>query len=406
MTTAGKGGRGSGRKADAGRLFVIASIALLCVVLGVGAVVHAASDGFEEDVERSWSQFNRSRRPEVLATITEQSRRALNRHPLNTRSASLLAMVHDSRGDQKNAEAMMRAAARMNRRDTAISLWMFQRDLQNRKFESAFVYIDAYLRRRPEAVRAWAPILGSAALDPAALSALAERLAAKPSWRTSFYAALPELTPDAPGFAYPLLDATLRAGSPPTAIELDSHLGRLVRVRRYEEAFQQWRRLSGASSATGGLNNGNFEEGPHPPFGWSETPNSGNIEQASAYGRDENALRLHYDGFSPTSFPTQLIMLKPGAYRLSGEYLTENAESAGRVQWTVACADQPEQALAAHVPVDTAGAWRKFDLQFSVPASGCVAQWTGAKAATGFNRVNVGVWYDRLTLASASGARP
>lgn len=393
------------RKGDALKLGLLA---VLCLgIVGVTAI-HLAAQGADLRTEKDWDAVSGSRDPKRLAAITERARHTLYNAPLDVRAISLLAMAKEAGGDRQTAEKLMRVASTLSRRDSASNLWLFINGVKNRQYDQAFASIDAYMRRSPAAADKVLANVVAAAVQPGAAPALAKRLALQPSWRGGFYSALARMSPNHPDIAFTIMSETLKAGSPPTREELQLHLNRMVAAQRYEEAYLQWILLlpTEQTAKLGYLNDGEFEnDGGYPPFGWTLRGIEGaTVEIASAYGRQGKALRVGYDGFSSRPMPTQLLLLPPGAYKMTGDYLAEDADSFGRMKWMVACAGDDAQPLAEHLVGDTKGGWRRFVLNFTVPATGCTAQVAGAAPVVGVRRVPVGVWFDKITLVQAGAS--
>ena len=82
--------------------------------------------------------------------------------------------------------------------------------------------------------------------------------------------------------------------------------------------------------------------------------------------------------------------------RLAGDVLTANHESAGSLEWGVYCVDGSK--IAAWRTTDTNVEWRRFAVDFDVPAEGCPAQWLRLRGIRADRRSTVEVWYDKLAI--------
>lgn len=337
-----------------------------------------------------------------LPSIEADAKRALGRSPLEARALSLLAMAAERTDQEARARDLMRGAAKLSRRDGTVDAWLFNQAVRNRQYSEAFVHADAIMRRRGDSLAAlFSPILAVLS-DPQAIEPLAKRMVYGPDWRRQFLAYVSERSPDT---AFALMSATRRLGGPPTSGELSNYLNAMVRDQRYREAHAHWQVLRGSPvQGAPAVSDGDFSgAGSTPPFGWSFEGNVfGSIERAEAYGREETALRVDYDGSSQARFPQQLVVLSPGAHRLSGDILTVTRESAGALRWTISCVDGAE--LASAPAVDTQVSWRRFTADFEVPADGCDAQLLVLKGKRGDRRSTIEVWYDKLAI-NPLGAR-
>lgn len=143
----------------------------------------------------------------------------------------------------------------------------------------------------------------------------------------------------------------------------------LVSAGSFAEAGSAWSRFSGGLAA--GQADPEFQSGRLAPFGWTFSSDSAGIAEAQGQGR----LHLLYYGRSDKVLASQLLMLRPGRYRLSMQ-VTEAAPTTGSLGWSVRCV--PSSAEAASLPL---GRVRSGALAtaFVVPAAGCGAQWLELK---------------------------
>jgi hypothetical protein len=393
------------RQSGPGRLAPLA-IGAVCLALGGLCIVQAARPEPRRATREAWRALPKAKTPDEFAALERTARTSLARGPLDGHAVSLLGTVSDARGDTGKAEAFMRAASRLSHRDDAADLWLFQNGVQARRYDDAFTHLDGFLRRNhPRPMPAMIKVIAAAAYQPDAMPAFARRLAHNPVWRGDFYIYLAGITTE-PSAAFPLMNMVKEAGSPPTAQEISLDVSRMAAAGRYDEAYLHWLLFLPPDKATeiSDLKDGDFKGTHTPPFGWDLSTGKAVIETASAYGRDEKALRMGYNGFSEAAFTRQLLMLTPGTYDFTGSYLTESPDSAGRFRWTVICAAS-QAPLVEQKPQDSHQQWRTFSVRFTVPEDGCTAQWLTATALPGLNHVAVGAWYDRLAMSRAPDAQ-
>ncbi|HVB84175.1 MAG TPA: hypothetical protein VND63_04785, partial [Rhodanobacteraceae bacterium] len=88
------------------------------------------------------------------------------------------------------------------------------------------------------------------------------------------------------------------------------------------------------------------------------------------------ALEVHFlDQRVPFSGQvSELLALAPGHYRLSGLARLDDLRNERGLRWTVSCAGDGTL-LGATARLRGSQPWRAFDTDFSVPATGCGAQW-------------------------------
>lgn len=109
----------------------------------------------------------------------------------------------------------------------------------------------------------------------------------------------------------------------------------LVAAGQYEKARTVWSRIAGTSAATASgalLFDPEFSHGSAPPpFGWTLVSNGSAVAEAQAGGR----LHLIYFGRDNIVLASQLLLLKPGRYRLTAD--VERSIDATSIAWRLTC---------------------------------------------------------------------
>ncbi|HXQ14012.1 MAG TPA: hypothetical protein VN814_05260 [Caulobacteraceae bacterium] len=333
--------------------------------------------------------------------------RALQLEPLNASALTTYGFAMDQLGHQPQADAAMTLAGKLGWRDVLTQIWLFRRMLLAGDVEAALNHADA-LMRREDAVPA--PVLAAVtvvARDPRTTDALARHLAQNPIWRGPFIAYLSvHAQPPATDVAHALLSRLAKGPTPPTDDELAVFLRSLVGAQKFAEAAQAWRDLTHGAGQTGLVYDGDFERTPgQTPFDWTFDNGVGwTAAIASAPdGGHGQALRVEYDGVSMPKPVRQMLILPPGAYRLSGRVYSEGAAEPKMLAWGVLCATTGQVLGSAATPA-AKGQWRGFAVQVSVPDAGCPAQWLALSAAPGDMPADVAAWYDDLTITPVAGA--
>ena len=105
--------------------------------------------------------------------------------------------------------------------------------------------------------------------------------------------------------------------------------------------------------------------------------------------------RADFDGVS------QLLMLAPGSYRLTGQYKGE-IEGRRGLQWRVTCAGGEGAPLAeSSMFLGMAPTWTEFAVAFTVPDADCRAQELRlvlAARSASEQLVSGSIWYDELRV--------
>ncbi|MDB5693188.1 MAG: hypothetical protein JWO81_2251 [Alphaproteobacteria bacterium] len=157
-------------------------------------------------------------------------------------------------------------------------------------------------------------------------------------------------------------------------------LSRLVDRGDLLAALHLWRRFAGDRDASDekGLYDARFDglRGP-PPFNWILASGG-----AGAAERNRNGgLQVDYYGRQEGDLARQLLMLKPGRYRFSFTAEGGARGEGSRLIWTLGC--QRETQLLQLVLKDVASSPKRFAGTFTVPATGCPAQWLTLQGLSG-----------------------
>lgn len=191
-----------------------------------------------------------------------------------------------------------------------------------------------------------------------------------------------------------------------TADGLRAYLKRLQREGYWTESYFVW--LNGLRkdqlNNIGNLFNGSFEEPlSNIGFDWMVEP-AGQIlaETASTYGTTgSKALRVTFRGPRVQyQHLGQHLLLDPGAYTLYGRGRPESLETAKGVQWSIYCLGQAEPLASSERFIGT-DQWRRFSVQFEVPANDCPVQLArlelAGRTVLDFEAKGV-VWFDDLSI--------
>ncbi len=335
------------------------------------------------------------------AHAAQLARRALEKSPLQVRALSTLGAAWDQAGQAERADQLMTLAGSRSWRDGLAQTWLFGRRTLQGRYSEALDNADAILRRtaNPQLFI----ILGAFASDSRTAGLLAERLRGAPSWRASFLTFLgADARPDSEAGAYAMLHALAQGPTPPTQAELGPYLHRLIREKKFQQADVALRELSRSAPAPGEyVHNGGFDPGHEaPPFDWRITASAGSsLIMSGAPGQAQGtALRVSYDGVSPSPFLRQMLAPPAGDYVLSGQILQETEGGADRFSWAVLCDDDSRILGRAAVRGARQGLWTGFQAPISLPADSCAQAWLQLIPDPGEQRSDIVVWYRGLSL--------
>jgi hypothetical protein len=326
--------------------------------------------------------------------------------PLDEAALARLGFTADRHGERFVAEALVAFAGRRSWRDRPVQAWLLQRAVEHGDWTSAMAHADALLRTdskgvlRPQLFH----LLDVIAADEASRPAVIGRLRSAPWWRESWLVHLASVAASPSGAVTP--DAarsivTGLAGGPRPLMPAEYLPYVQMRLDRgdYAQAERDWGALARRADAEALLRDPNFQEPANPgPFDWSHASGVGassEVEQAEGASR---ALRVDYDGFSPSLLPGQLLVLPPGVYRFVWR---ERFAGPPRLAWRVRCLGPAPRTLAQAAPGGDP-AWRDRVLEFATTTD-CAAQKLELAPQPGERRDEVTAWFAAVSLSPSPG---
>jgi tetratricopeptide (TPR) repeat protein len=343
-----------------------------------------------------------------LDSAREWAQRALRSSPLNARALTLLGLVAERKGDQKNAEALMRIAAARTWRDQTTDEWLLNRDARSGDYAHALSYADAMLRINWGLDEAWLfPVIASFTVDPRAFEALTALLATAPPWRSWFLSELSARLANQARLVQ-LYSALKATENPPTKGELWSYLNRLIKDENFGLAYQIWHATLPPQQRADETHpfNRDFEFPVNDlPFNWRLEAVAGADSQvvSSVDGGKKRGLLVEFSG-SRVRFANvkQLMLLPAGDYSFSGRVKTAELRTSRGLWWQIVCATTSANTLASTELVSGTIPWTDFAVKFQVPAANCGAQWLQLELPARIeseSRIEGQVWYQDMRIA-------
>ena len=397
------------------RYLAMAWVLLLILVGGWRIVGQMQAERYAEtDPERALQW--RSTHPQALLALAERqlaegkltaaqesARRLLAQEPLQGVAFRVLAEAADREGRRGDAFRLYLVAERRAPRDLQTRAWLTQRYLEQGNSAKALAQIDKILRMAPQRARSIHPVLGQLAQDPAFAEALAAMLRQGPPWRAGLLITLRDPKKGNPVAVGRVMQALQNQGGLKPE-EYADWLDSLIAQGRWGEAYARW--AGQVPKATGRLPlvyNGNFAQPPSDiGFDWRRPHVPGvmlQFEPGSAAGGQ--VVYLHFlDRRVPNAGLEQALVLSPGTYRLSVRMRAQGLRSELGLQWTVNC-PEPAGVVGRSEAVDGSFAWRTFEADVTIPATGCPGQWlrlVNPVPSGAAQRVVGELWLDNVTM--------
>jgi O-antigen ligase/tetratricopeptide (TPR) repeat protein len=403
--------RGVRRAAWAARIAagVVVAVALGWLAIGV---TQAAVDGRMRPNQVAWwpldadAHANRAARvlesgaripPAALAGATADAQAALQREPVNAVAARTLGLLAARRGNEAQANRLMRYSEMLSRRDLLTQLWMIESNVQRNDIGEALRHYDRALRTSDGARDLLFPILIDAAASPAVTPQLGRLLAARPAWWEAFVTRL--VTEGRSPMAIEAIILATRL-DPAIAGErslLGAAVNRLTQLGDYQRALDLYRRAGGTGNAL--VRNGNFEaDNRFAPLDWvlGDSLGAGGMMQPGLPGGGRALLMVVEPGSSGGTVARQLLVLPAGAYRFTA--LAGRVSGEDRPRITLTCVRSNAALFDLRLPASGPGG-QTIGQDFTVGGAACPAQWLiiAASQPTG----DEGPWIDRISVMPA-----
>jgi hypothetical protein len=293
-------------------------------------------------------------------------------YPLAEEPFLLEGVTALAKGDEKRGEALLEEAKRRNPRNRMARLLLLDRYLRTKRPKEAAAELGVLTILVPRTGEVLIPQLAKMVTDPKTAGTLRGALNNNPGLLHAVLSRLASsgTNPDT------ILSLASEAGPPPPGVDtqwqaiLVNNLARQGQVERAYKLWQQFGRVP-AAEAGKGVYDPELKGLPgSAPFNWRLVAGAeGVAEKASGGG-----LQVGYYGRVDTELAEQLLLLKPGRYRLEFQAEGDAKGENSKIVWTLSC--QGSKATLVQLPLTgITYAPRKLAAGFTVPASGCSAQW-------------------------------
>lgn len=350
--------------------------------------------------ESEFAAGEKNRDADRYGNAASLSRDALARSPFDVRALRVVGLTEARAGREDSADEILTLAGNWSLRDDPSHAWLVEHRLKRGDYASAFAHADTLVRRRDDIRPTIFNLFTTAAtLDgQRALPEIAVMLSSSPPWRQAY---LESLHIDARGLQTAVnLAILLQAGRAPLTNDELYQLYIHLLDKGQLQALEVVRRRLNRPSASTLVTNGGFGDASAPePFQWRLAQDAGVIVEIvpDDVRPADPALRVDYDGYASSRVAEQLMFLRPGRYRLSGESRAEEGDPAARLALTLTCSPGDAQILATPAAAPGANVWTAFSTTFTVP-EGCQAQWLRLETRPGDRPDRTALWLDKIAV--------
>jgi hypothetical protein len=265
-------------------------------------------------------------------------------------------------GNQALSARLFLEARRRDPQSIAARYFLADHFLRTRQTKQGLAEISALTRLVPQSLDRVAPYLAAYALSPGGAPDVKAMLRNHPELEPLL---LHELAANPDNERLVLYLWSGRAGDNARAWQ-ERLLNSLIDAGRYSQALATWTRFSPNPDRRQELAGPTFESRALPPFGWTFASGTAGFAEAAERGR----LHVIYYGRDNLVLARQLLVLKPGTYRLSMR-IGGGLPAAKSLAWTVRCLPSSGEIANAGVADAKNG---ELVATFAIPPAGCVAQ--------------------------------
>ena len=368
--------RGASKMVRAAAVFVVAALACFQVVRtaavadrdvwpGLAASLWPSHPGVLTDGALLAIATGAARGQPVAPATRADLRRISAKAPLSPDPFLIEGAIAQTEGRNDDAERLFLEARARDPRSRGARYLLAERFFRTGRVTDALIEMQALVSLQQNGGQPLVPALVAYARTPGAVPQLKAFLRKYPRVESAVLATLAD---DAANADLVLALATLPDPDP------DWH-GRLIssltRSGEYARAHVIWARHGGGRPDTG-LFNAAFEELPAlPPFNWAFPDSGEGVAEPSGRG----GLEILYYGRKKAVLANQLLLLRPGRYRL-GMVVEDASGEDGAIRWILRCAKEKTQ--LADLPLRQGS----NAVDFQVPAS-CEAQWLELRGYAG-----------------------
>jgi hypothetical protein len=333
----------------------------------------------------------------VPAEIRRAALDAQNQEPLADEPYLLAAVDALARGDNARGERLLEEARRRNPRLRLARLLLLDRYLRDGRIAQAVVEMKALDNLVEGASTALTAALAQMTQDPKTAPQMLPLLRKLPMLRDAVLESLVESGASTATVLDVAGPAAQSRGAEPWKAAL---LNRLVTNNAFAEAWTLWQRFTGVQGGEGkAIYDPAFAGLPGPPpFNWKLSSGGAGVAER---GRNHGLL-VDYYGRDNGDLASQLLLLKPGRYRLSTKASGDAPGEGSRLAWRIAC--NPGDAGLLQLPLTGIGSEPKaFAASFIVPTSGCATQWLTLVGVSGDIATNQSATIASVAIAPEAG---
>jgi hypothetical protein len=305
--------------------------------------------------------------------------KALESQSINPKALRILGYIEDAGGDSSKAEAYIRMAAKLSRREPGAQLWLIEASARKGDIRQTLVHYDIALRTKPDTQTVLFPRLVSAIEDPEIRTLLKPYIRSDSGWGPSFLSFAVNNSKDLPVLTSLILETGGLSDPDAARAQEVALIGRLVSERYFAQARQIFMQMPGAKASR--LSSAAFDvsdrDARFGAIGWQliDDPDAG-----GGFAGDGKRVALSVFANSATTRPvaTKLLYLQPTNYILNVNVSNIDRGTGGFLRWELRCADEGGGTVLWSIDSITS----TLKARFTIPAN-CPVQYLSLIASGG-----------------------
>jgi hypothetical protein len=323
--------------------------------------------------------------------------KALESQPINPKALRLLGYVEDTGGNGDKAEAYVRMAAKLSRREPGAQLWLIEASARKGDIGQTLVHYDIALRTKPDTQTILFPRLVSAIEGPEIRAALKPYIRSENDWGPSFLSFAINNSKDLPVLTSLILESGGLSDPDAARAQEVALLGRLVSEKYFALARRVFLQMPGAkaSRVSSAAFDASDRDARFGAMGWQlfSDPDAGG---GFVVDGKRSALSVFANSATTRTVATKLLYLKPNNYILDVKVSNIDRGSGGFLRWELRCPDRTGEKILWSLNNIAASLKARFEIP-----TGCPVQYLNLIASGGNGQTGLEATVASVTLTAA-----
>ncbi len=316
-------------------------------------------------------------KPDEIAAFETRETQAFLAEPLDMVAMQNMLLLAGLRKDAAKQEQLALLLPRFSKRNVSVQMAAANIMLGKQDYDGGLLEMDAMLKAHPEVGADVYPLFVALAAQKAGVKALARVLVQNPPWRWDFIRHAITADSEAQS-AYSILAAVRQEKGEVQTYEVRQLVATLVRAGKIDKAYFIWLDFLKDDDLrlVRSVFDGDFDrDSQNMQFDWTITPRKNAriaIENRRGSAVNRNLVLDFAADKGVFANVKQLLVLSPGNYAMSLEYMGQNLKTEKGLVWILRCASGT--VLGRSGEFKTSGPWAQYAFDFKVPEEACPTQ--------------------------------